>query len=75
MEEMNNQRVKPLLIIKKMTSIGVVIGVLISFFGIVESGIRMEYLLSIGISIIVSSMLLFGFGMILPLMEEASEKK
>ncbi len=72
---MNGQRVKPLLFIKTITSIGLLLGTIIALFGIVESGIRMEYLLSIGISIMVSSMLLFGFGMFIPLMEEASEKK
>jgi|GEM_PF-6427137 len=72
---MNHNHVKPLLIIKTITTIGLIIGVFISALGLFESGLRMEYMLSIGISFMVSSMLLFGFGMFIPLMQEVSEEK
>ncbi|WP_025027015.1 hypothetical protein [Caldalkalibacillus mannanilyticus] len=72
---MDAKRVKPLLLIKTITTIGLMIGFVISMLGLFESGLRMEYMLSIGMSFMVSSMLLFGFGMFIPLMEEVSEEK
>ncbi len=75
MIRMDAKRVKPLLLIKTITTIGLMIGFVISMLGLFESGLRMEYMLSIGMSFMVSSMLLFGFGMFIPLMEEVSEEK
>lgn len=72
MKWMTEKQLKNLLFFKKLTSIGIFFGFLVFLSSFFVSGTSAPYQLSIGISIIVSSMLLFGFGLFLPLMEEAS---
>lgn len=67
--------IKPLIFIKGITTIGLIIGLVLSFVSFFVSGISQGYFLSVGVSIMVSSMLVFGFGMFLALIDELSENK
>jgi uncharacterized protein YacL len=68
-------QLKPLLFIKRTTTIGLIIGFVLAMASLFVSDISKAYFLSVGISVMVSSMLVFGFGMFLALIEELSEKK
>ncbi|MBE4910519.1 hypothetical protein IMZ08_21000 [Bacillus luteolus] len=70
---MNEKQLKPLLFIKRITTVGLIIGLALAIFSFFVSGISQGYFLSVGISIMVSSMLVFGFGMFLALIEELSQ--
>jgi len=74
MKWMTEKQLKNMLFFKKLTSFGILIGLLVFLSSFFVSGPSAPYQLSIGISIMVSSMLLFGFGMFLPLMEEVSSE-
>ena len=69
---MNKSQLKTLLFVKKMTSVGLILGLIVFISSFFVSGIKHEYLLSIGISIMVSSMLIFGFGLFINLMEDVT---
>lgn len=68
-----NKQIKPLLLIKTLTTIGITAGFLTFITSFFANGVTKGYLASIGISVMVSMMLVFGFGMFLSLIEEVSE--
>ncbi|MGG0719327.1 hypothetical protein ABE096_17255 [Robertmurraya massiliosenegalensis] len=72
---MTEKQLKNLLFFRKITMVGILLGFLVFLSSFFVSGPSAPYQLSIGISIMVSSMLLFGFGMFLPLMEEVSSEE
>lgn len=69
---MSEKQLKTLLLFKKITLVGILVGLLVFSSSFFVNGPSSAYQLSIGLSIMISSMLLFGFGMFLPLMEEVS---
>jgi magnesium-transporting ATPase (P-type) len=70
MGRMNEDQRKTLKHIKTITMIGLIIGFIVFLVNFFVSGLTKEYYLFIGLSIIVSSMTVLGFGVILALMEE-----
>lgn len=70
---MTNNQLKTLQFIKNMTGAGLLIGLIVFIASIFVSGIISAYVLSIGLSIMISSMLIFGFGLFINLMEEMTE--
>lgn len=72
---MNEKQIKSLNFIKTMTGFGLLVGLGVFVYSFFESGIRHDYILSVGLSIMASSMLLFGFGLFLNLMEEVTSKR
>lgn len=72
---MNEKQIKSLLFMKTMTGFGLLVGLAVFVYSFFESGIKQDYILSIGLSIMASSMLLFGFGLFLNLMEEVTSKR
>ncbi|QOR67074.1 hypothetical protein IM538_02575 [Cytobacillus suaedae] len=70
---MKEKQLKPLLVIKRITTVGLIIGFVLAVYSFFVSGISQGYFLSVGISVMVSSMLVFGFGMFLALIEELSQ--
>ncbi|AYA76640.1 hypothetical protein M3175_12085 [Robertmurraya korlensis] len=67
MNEMQRRALGPISTIAKF---GLVLGALLFLYSFFESGITMSYTLSISISIMASSMLVFGFGLFISLMGE-----
>lgn len=67
---MNEKNLKNLLLFKKLTGSGLLLGFIIFITSFFVSGTISEYILSIGLSVAFSSMLLFGFGLFIHLMEE-----
>ncbi|WP_134701834.1 hypothetical protein [Ammoniphilus sp. YIM 78166] len=68
---MNVQQSKALLHIKRITLIGLIIGFTIFISSFFVSGTESRYFLFIGLSVMVSFMIIFGFGMFLALIEDA----
>ncbi|MFZ3589666.1 hypothetical protein ACOI1C_10365 [Bacillus sp. DJP31] len=72
---MNKKQLRTMTFGRRMTSIGLVVGFMIFLSSFFVSGIKQDYILSIGLSIMVTSMLLFGFGLFLMLMQEVSDSR
>lgn len=70
---MRESQLKVMLFFKNMAGSGIVIGLTVLIASFFVSGINGEYTFSIGLSVMVSSMLLFGFGLFINLMEEMAE--
>lgn len=70
---MRESQLKVMLFFKNMAGSGIVIGLTVLIASFFVSGINGEYIFSIGLSVMVSSMLLFGFGLFIHLMEEMAE--
>lgn len=66
---MNEKRVHPLLLAKRVAIPGLIIGFIGIVLGLYESGLIMEFTLSIGLGIMAASMMTFGFGLVLSLMD------
>lgn len=64
-----------LLFIKKATTIGLLLGVLVFVSSFFVSGITGDYLLHIGISFVASSMMIFGFGLFINVMGDVVAKE
>lgn len=64
-----------LLFIKKVTSFGLILGVLVFLSSFFVSGITGDYLLHIGISFVASSMMIFGFGLFINVMGDVAPKE
>ncbi|WP_026582222.1 hypothetical protein [Bacillus sp. J33] len=58
---------------RNITGAGLFIGLVVFLSSFFVSGITGQYILSIGLSIMVSSMLIFGFGFFINVMEEMTE--
>ncbi|MGJ7919482.1 hypothetical protein [Neobacillus sp. LXY-4] len=73
---MINEHVKTLENFKKAATFGIILGMALFFTGIFVTVFTGEpYLLSAaGIGVMIASMVLFGFGMCLSIMEEYNEK-
>ena len=67
---MNADQRKTLVHIKSIAMTGLVIGFIVISVNFFVSGLTREYFLFVGLSIMVSSMTVFGFGILLALMEE-----
>jgi ABC-type transporter Mla maintaining outer membrane lipid asymmetry permease subunit MlaE len=74
MMRMNEKQLKTMTFGRKMTCFGLLIGFVIFLSGFFVNGTSQGYTFSIGLSIMVSSILLFGFGLFLILMQEVSDK-
>jgi TRAP-type C4-dicarboxylate transport system permease small subunit len=70
---MNERQQKILQFFRNLTGIGLFLGFTVFITSFFVSGISGKYVLSIGLSIMVSSMLIFGFGLFINLMEEMTE--
>ncbi len=68
---MSVQQSKVLLHIKRITIVGLIIGFTIFISSFFVSGNESRYFLFVGLSIMVSFMVIFGFGMFLALIEDA----
>lgn len=71
---MNEDQLQLLTSIKKLTSIGFIAGITLFISNFFVSGISQDYFLFIGIGVMVSSMVLFGFGMFIALMQEVNDR-
>lgn len=69
---MNDNQRKILNLGFTLTSSWLFVGFVVACFGFLESGLVMEKLLSIGIGIMAASSILFGFGLVLALLEEGT---
>jgi hypothetical protein len=72
---MNEKQLKTLTFGRRMTSLGLFVGFIVFLTSFFVSGIKQDYIFSIGLSIMVSSMLLFGFGLFLMLMQGVSDAR
>ncbi|WP_438448017.1 hypothetical protein [Gorillibacterium sp. sgz5001074] len=71
---MQTKRLPPLLLAKRISIPGLLIGFMAVVFGVYESGLIMEYVFSIGLGIMAASMMIFGFGLVLALMEDIKSR-
>jgi hypothetical protein len=71
---MSVKRIHPLLLAKRIAIPGLTIGFLAVVLGIYESGLIMKHMLSIGLGIMAGSMMIFGFGLVLALMEDTKNR-
>jgi hypothetical protein len=74
MMRMNEKQLKTMIFGRRMTCFGLLLGFVIFSAGFFVNGISQGYTFSIGLSMMVTSILLFGFGLFLILMQEASDK-
>ncbi|RBP96439.1 hypothetical protein DFO70_101246 [Cytobacillus firmus] len=58
---------------RNVTAAGILLGLIVFISSFFVSGLTGEYILSIGLSIMVSSMLIFGFGFFINVMEEMTK--
>jgi len=58
---------------RNVTAAGILLGLIVFISSFFVSGLTGEYVLSIGLSIMVSSMLIFGFGFFINVMEEMTK--
>ncbi|AND40057.1 hypothetical protein [Cytobacillus oceanisediminis] len=58
---------------RNVTAAGILLGLIVFISSFFVSGLTGEYVLSIGLSIMVSSMLIFGFGFFINMMEEMTK--
>ncbi|PLR86368.1 hypothetical protein CVD25_07730 [Bacillus canaveralius] len=72
---MSEQQVKSLKVIKIVTTMFWLSGFSLFLVSLFASGIKQGYLISISLSIMVSSILTFGFCIFIKIMEEASGKR
>ncbi|WP_246942975.1 hypothetical protein [Bacillus pinisoli] len=71
---MNEKQMKTLTFGRKMTALGLFVGFIVFLTGLVVNGATHDnYTVFIGLSIMATSMLLFGFGLFLMLMQEVSD--
>ncbi|MBT2688772.1 hypothetical protein J7I93_11310 [Bacillus sp. ISL-47] len=70
---MNEKQQRVLRFFRNLTASGLILGFAVFISSFFVSGIKGEYILSIGLSIMVSSMLIFGFGIFIHVMEEMTE--
>jgi hypothetical protein len=75
MRRMNEKQMKTLTFGRRMTSLGLFVGFIVFLTSFFASGVKQDYIFSIGLSIMVSSMLLFGFGLFLMLMQGVSDAR
>lgn len=72
---MADKRTKAVYVFKRTTIMGICIGFATFLFSIFENDINNNYVLSFfGLGIMMASMITFGFGMCLHLMDETAEK-
>ncbi|WP_456276823.1 hypothetical protein [Bacillus sp. AK128] len=72
---MNEKQMKTLTFGRKMTAIGLLVGFLVFLTGLVVNGPNQDnYTLFIGLSVMVTSMLLFGFGLFLMLLQDVTHQ-
>lgn len=71
---MQTNRLPPLLLAKRIAIPGLAAGFLAVLFGLYESGLIMEYVLSVGLGVMAASMMIFGFGLVLALMEDINSR-
>ncbi|MBM7662675.1 type IV secretory pathway TrbL component [Bacillus mesophilus] len=70
---MNEKQMKTLTFGRKMTALGLFAGFIVVVIGLFVSGPTQDnYTLFIGLSMMVTSMLLFGFGLFLMLLQEVT---
>ncbi len=72
---MNQKQLQTMRFGRRMTSFGLLFGFIIFLTSFFISGTEKEYFFSIGLSVMVTSMLLFGFGLFLMLMQEVSDAR
>lgn len=70
---MNEKQFRTMTFGRKITNFGLVFGFIILLTSFFVGGIKQEYIFSIGLSVMVTSMLLFGFGLFLMLMQEVTD--
>ncbi|UOE53015.1 hypothetical protein LIT38_12580 [Bacillus sp. CMF12] len=58
---------------RNITAAGILLGLIVFISSFFVSGLTGQYVLSIGLSIMVSSMLIFGFGFFINVMEEMTQ--
>ncbi|MDF2035719.1 hypothetical protein P2R12_01820 [Cytobacillus oceanisediminis] len=58
---------------RNVTAAGILLGLIVFISSFFVSGLTGQYVLSIGLSIMVSSMLIFGFGFFINVMEEMTQ--
>ncbi|MCS0673980.1 hypothetical protein [Cytobacillus firmus] len=58
---------------RNVTAAGILLGLIVFISSFFVSGLTGQYVLSIGLSIMVSSMLIFGFGFFINVMEEMTK--
>ncbi|WP_264739312.1 hypothetical protein [Cytobacillus firmus] len=58
---------------RNVTAAGILLGLIAFISSFFVSGLTGQYVLSIGLSIMVSSMLIFGFGFFINVMEEMTQ--
>jgi energy-coupling factor transporter transmembrane protein EcfT len=72
---MKDKQTYDLYIFKKTTFFGICIGFAICLFSFFESDFNADFILSfIGMGIMIASMVTFGFGMCMNLMDETTDK-
>jgi hypothetical protein len=73
---MNEKQMNTMTFGRKMTAAGLFIGFIIFLTGLLVSGASQDnYTIFIGLSIMVTSMLLFGFGLFFMLLQEVTDKR
>ena len=70
---MMKKQLNYILTFKRITGLGLLIGFILFLSSFFVSGNMSAYILSIGLSIMISSILIFGFSLFLHLMEEMTE--
>ncbi|MBX9973933.1 hypothetical protein [Cytobacillus firmus] len=58
---------------RNVTAAGILLGLIVFISSFFVSGLTGQYVLSIGLSVMVSSMLIFGFGFFINVMEEMTQ--
>lgn len=69
---MNAQQLRPLVLATRIAVTGIIIGSIAAALGLFESGLIMENMLSVGIGIMAGSMMIFGTGLIIAILEDTS---
>lgn len=72
---MNEKQLKTFSFGRRMTSLGLFVGFIVFLSSFFVSGINQDYVFSIGLSIMMASMMLFGFGLFFMLMQGVSDSK
>jgi hypothetical protein len=69
---MNANQLRPLALAARIAVAGLSIGFVTAILGLFESGLVMERLLAVGIGLMAGSMMIFGTGLIISLLEDTS---
>ncbi|KAA0546226.1 hypothetical protein FZW96_16060 [Bacillus sp. BGMRC 2118] len=72
---MNEKQLKTFSFGRKMTSLGLFVGLLVFLASFFVNGMSQDYVFSIGLSIMMASMMLFGFGLFFMLMQGVSDSR